>query len=77
MILILSALHMALTKHPSFTNSHRAFILEGCSDPTTRFRQEAENPSDRNCHSVQAFPFFLTIYAQWSRISTLKPFAPS
>ncbi|KAL4794085.1 hypothetical protein BDV19DRAFT_205547 [Aspergillus venezuelensis] len=63
MILILSALHMALTKHPSFTETHRAFILQGCSDATTRFRQEAENPSDRNCHAVQAFPFLLTIYA--------------
>ncbi|KAL4967084.1 Zn(II)2Cys6 transcription factor domain-containing protein [Aspergillus stella-maris] len=63
MILVLSALHMALTKHPSFTETHRAFILQGCSDATTRFRQEAENPSDRNCHAIQAFPFFLTIYA--------------
>ncbi|KAL4936996.1 hypothetical protein BDV06DRAFT_203833 [Aspergillus oleicola] len=63
MILMLSALHMALTKDPLFTESHRAFILEGCSDATTRFREEAENLSDRNCHAVQAFPFLLTIYA--------------
>ncbi|KAL5049314.1 hypothetical protein BDW71DRAFT_159391 [Aspergillus fruticulosus] len=63
MILILSALHLALTKSPTFTNAHRAFILEGCSDATAHFRKEAENISDTNCHAVQAFPFLMSIYA--------------
>lgn len=63
MILMLSCLHLALTKSPSFTESHRAFILEGCSVATTRFRIEAGNISDSNCQAVQAFPFLLSIYA--------------
>ncbi|KAL4739936.1 hypothetical protein BDV11DRAFT_107314 [Aspergillus similis] len=63
MILMLSALHLALTKSSSFTEAHRAFILEGCSDATTSFRKEAENVSDSNCHAVLAFPFLMSIYA--------------
>ncbi|KAL4756534.1 uncharacterized protein BDW70DRAFT_154140 [Aspergillus foveolatus] len=63
MILMLSALHLALTKSPSFMEAHRAFILEGCSDATTSFRKEAENINDSNSHAVQAFPFLMSIYA--------------
>ncbi|KAL4926202.1 Zn(II)2Cys6 transcription factor domain-containing protein [Aspergillus undulatus] len=63
MVLVLSALHLALTKDPLFTESHRAFILEGCSGATTRFREEAENTNELNCHAVQAFPSLVTIYA--------------
>ncbi|KAL4999483.1 hypothetical protein BDV10DRAFT_55749 [Aspergillus recurvatus] len=63
MILMLSALHLALVKSPAFTEAHRTFILEGCSDATARFREEAENISDSNSHAVQAFPFLMSIYA--------------
>ncbi|KAL4915711.1 hypothetical protein BDW62DRAFT_212557 [Aspergillus aurantiobrunneus] len=63
MILILSALHLALTKSPLFTEAHRSFILEGCSGATTRFRQEAQNICDSNCHAVGAFPYLLAMYA--------------
>ncbi|KAL6237495.1 hypothetical protein BDW75DRAFT_228680 [Aspergillus navahoensis] len=51
-ILMLSALHLALTESSSFTEGHRAFILEGCSDATTRFRKEAEIICVSNCHAV-------------------------
>ncbi|KAL4978824.1 hypothetical protein BDW66DRAFT_128870 [Aspergillus desertorum] len=63
MILMLSALHLALTKSPTFTEAHRTFILEGCSDATRCFRKEAENISDSNWHAVRAFPFLMSIYA--------------
>ncbi|RDW92700.1 Zn(II)2Cys6 transcription factor [Aspergillus mulundensis] len=63
MILMLAALHLGLTKSPSFTEAHRAFILGGCSQATARFRQEAENVSDSNCHVVHAFPYLMSIYA--------------
>lgn len=62
MIFMLSCLHLALTKSPSFTETHRAFILEGCSVATTRFRIEAGNISDSNCQAVRAFPFLVSIY---------------
>ncbi|OJJ06001.1 hypothetical protein ASPVEDRAFT_55746 [Aspergillus versicolor CBS 583.65] len=62
MILMLSCLHLALTKSPSFTEAHRAFILEGCSVATARFRIEAGNINDSNCQVVRGFPFLLSIY---------------
>ncbi|KAL4805156.1 hypothetical protein BDV18DRAFT_141999 [Aspergillus unguis] len=63
MMLMLSALHLALTKSPYFTETHRAFILEGCSEATAGFRRAVDNISESNCHVVQGFPFTLSIYA--------------
>lgn len=63
MMLMLSALHLSLTRSPAFHETHRAFILEGCSGATAGFRKEAENIHASNCHVVQSFPFLLSIYA--------------
>ncbi|KAL4899901.1 hypothetical protein BDW74DRAFT_105905 [Aspergillus multicolor] len=63
MILMLSALHLGLTKSPAFTEAHRAFILGGCSEATARFRIEAENISYSNGHAVHAFPYLMFMYA--------------
>jgi hypothetical protein len=63
MILILSALHLALTNSLLFTETHRAFILVGCSDAMAHFQEEAKNITDTNCNAMRAFPFLLSIYA--------------
>jgi hypothetical protein len=63
MVLILSALHLGITKSSSFSETHYAFILSGCSDAMASFRKEAEYIGDANCHAVGKFPFLLSIYA--------------
>ncbi|KAL3454109.1 hypothetical protein BJX65DRAFT_262821 [Aspergillus insuetus] len=63
MILILSALHLALTKSPKFTNQHRAFIMNGCSDTMAAFQLEATNITEENCEEIQAFHTLVAIYA--------------
>ncbi|CAI7671455.1 unnamed protein product [Penicillium pancosmium] len=63
MVLILSALHLGITKSTSFSESHYAFIVSGCSDAMASFRREAESVGDANCHAVGKFPFLLSIYA--------------
>ncbi|OJJ78143.1 hypothetical protein ASPBRDRAFT_61567 [Aspergillus brasiliensis CBS 101740] len=63
MILMLSALHLGITKSPSFSESHHAFVLSGCSDAMASFRKEAEYIHDANCQAVGKFPFLLSIYA--------------
>ncbi|KAK1144813.1 hypothetical protein N8T08_004825 [Aspergillus melleus] len=63
MILTLSALHLGITKSPSFSENHNAFILSRCSDAIASFRKEAEYINDANCHAVGKFPFLLSIYA--------------
>ncbi|CAG8111549.1 unnamed protein product [Penicillium salamii] len=63
MILMLSALHLGITKSPNFSEKHSAFILSGCSDAMASFRKEAEFIDDSNCHAVGKFPFLLSIYA--------------
>ncbi|KAJ0422027.1 hypothetical protein BJY00DRAFT_280790 [Aspergillus carlsbadensis] len=63
MLLILSALHLSLTKSPKFTERHRAFILQGCSDAMAAFQLEATNITEENCEEIQAFHSLVAIYA--------------
>ncbi|KAL3490048.1 hypothetical protein BJX62DRAFT_238502 [Aspergillus germanicus] len=63
MILILSALHLALTKSPKFTDQHRAFIMDGCSDTMAAFQLEATHITEDNCEEIQAFHTLVAIYA--------------
>jgi hypothetical protein len=63
MILILSALHLALTKSPKFTEKHRELILNGCSDAMAAFQLEASNITEDNCEEIQAFHSLVAIYA--------------
>lgn len=63
MILMLSALHLGITKSPSFSETHNAFILSGCSEAMASFQEEARYICDANCHAVGKFPFLLSIYA--------------
>ncbi|KAL2816988.1 hypothetical protein BJX63DRAFT_430037 [Aspergillus granulosus] len=76
MILILSALHLALTNSPTFTEKHRELILNGCSDAMSAFRKEAEDINDNNCEVIQAFPFLVVVYglalAQFDRTEKSK-----
>jgi hypothetical protein len=63
MTLILSALHLALTKSPKFTEQHRAFIMDGCSDSMAAFQLEATNITEDNCEEIEAFHSLGAIYA--------------
>ncbi|PYI21202.1 hypothetical protein BO99DRAFT_401068 [Aspergillus violaceofuscus CBS 115571] len=62
-ILVLSALHLALTDSPSFTDRHRGLIVRGCSDAMATFRKEAEHVTEVNCHALMAFAFLVSVYA--------------
>jgi hypothetical protein len=63
MILILSALHLALTKSSKFAEQHRAFIMNGCSDTMAAFQLETTNITEDNCEEIQAFHTLVAIYA--------------
>ncbi|KAK6812491.1 hypothetical protein RU639_011747 [Aspergillus parasiticus] len=72
MILIISALHLATTNSPKFTERHREFILNGCSDAMSAFQRAAQNVTDDNCEELRSFPFIVAVYglalAQFDRI---------
>ncbi|KAL4922400.1 hypothetical protein BDW62DRAFT_207684 [Aspergillus aurantiobrunneus] len=63
MMLILSALHLALTNSPLYTEAHRDFILQDCSDAINCFQHEAQNIDASNCYAVGAFTYLFSIYA--------------
>ncbi|KAJ5116683.1 hypothetical protein N7456_001031 [Penicillium angulare] len=62
-ILMLSALHLGLTKSPLFSEIHHHFILSGCSHATARLQAETNNISATNVRAVDAFPFLMSLYA--------------
>lgn len=63
MILMLSALHMAITKSPSFSEIHHKFILSGYPDATAGLQAEANGITSKSIRAISAFPFLMSLDA--------------
>lgn len=61
--LMISCLHMGVTKSPMFTDGHHQFIQAGCSGAMSRFREELEVINDSNWRTVAPFAFLMSVYA--------------
>lgn len=62
MTLMISCLHLALTKSPRYADSHHRFILSGCSNAMSWFQQEMEHVDESNFRAVGPFAFLMCVY---------------
>ncbi|KAI9163619.1 Efflux pump himE [Paramyrothecium foliicola] len=61
--MMISCLHMALSKSPRLKSAHQDFILAGCSESVKQFQDETKTINESNWRTVGPFTLLISTYA--------------